>query len=423
MRPVKPTSSRSLVEKPEELVYRACYAPADLASLLESAETRSSIRKLPPAQLFFSLKELDESQIAELLPHITEAQWTTILDLDTWSKDELSSDRFLSWEKYILACDEAVARKLLRGTDPELWVFSLKRGIQVFPRDEDGEFGEEALSLGQYTTPDGNYMIVLPRNVEKARLYQQLLQKLYGLDPALATGLIESCRLLTSSELEEEAYQNRRRRIEDLGFQDYFDAIEIYTCRNPDEELPTKSSEDLRETSSIPARIPGEPEEGPLLVFQALASLAVKQEIQWLVEELFYVCNKLLSADRISPDQPDQIKRGLLKTISCLNLGLDAWSQGEIGRAVEGVRQHYLQSFFQIGYGRLIGLQEEAQQSANQFEPDPGSYLEAALEAMQQAFPELAEQTEGKISKRFFQTEEDLHWGRKLLEQLRSGRK
>ena len=407
-----------LTNRPEELVYRSCFAPVDLDEMLQSADRRSAIRKLPPAQLYFSLKELDDDQVVKLLPHITEEQWATILDLDLWTKDELNTDRFLSWERHILSSEDAVARKLLRATDLEAWVLALKRGIQVFARGEDNEFDEEATTSAQYETPDGNYRIALPRNAEKARLYQQLLRRVYELDSKVAAGILESFRFQTATELEEEAYQNRRRRIEDLGFQDYYDAIEIYTCRDSLESLPKKKPQDLLELSTVPAKLPHRQEDGPLLLFHAFTAVSNERDVQLLVEELFYVCNKLLSADRISPDEPGQVKQGILKAISCLNLGLDNWAEGSVSKAVEGILNHYLLSFFQIGYGRLTELQIRAKSRSAESPPDPGSFLEAALDAMSEQFPKFTEQSEGRIRDRFFQTEKDLSWGAKLIDQL-----
>jgi hypothetical protein len=385
--------------------------------MLESAEKRSKIRNLPPAQLFFSVKELDERQVVELLPHVTEFQWAAILDLDLWSRDEMSPERFFAWQKHILSSEDAVARKLIRAADLEAWAFALKKHIQVFERGEDNEFSEEALAFGQYETPDGQFMIALPRNAEKARLYQQLLQRLYKLQPAVAIQLIDSCRFQTSTELQEEAYQSRRRRIEDLGFQDYFDAIEIYSPLEKDGELPAKRDRPP-ELRSLPAKLPGTREGGPLLFFQALAALGSEEDTQLLIEELSYVCNKLLSADRVSPDDSAQVKNAILKTLSCLNLGLDTWSRSDLAKAVEGISNHYLISFFQIGFGQLRQLRQLAKQKAEAEEPIPGSFRETALESMSLSFPTLAEQIEGKIRTRHFQTEEDLTWGRDLIEEL-----
>ena len=406
-----------LISHPEEIIYRSCYASVNLDEMLQSAGERSAIRKLPPAQLFFSVKELDEGQLPRLLPHITEAQWAAVLDLDLWTRDEMSPERFFAWQQHILFCEDPVARKLLRATDLEAWAFSLKKSIQVFERQENDEFRSEALALGQFETPDGHFIIGLPHNAEKGRLCQQLLLRLYQLDPRIAIQLINSCRFQTSIELEEEAYQNRRRRIEDLGFQDYFEALEIYTPRKPTEKLPEKKDRPLS-VRSVPAKLPRKKEGDPLLLFRALAAIKTEEDTKLLIEELFYICNKLFSADRVPPGEPTQVKNGILKTLSCLNLGLDSWSQGDLGKAVEGISNHYLLSFFQIGFGHLTELRLEAKRKATAKEPIPGSFHEAALDSMSLDFPALAEQFEGKISTRFFQTGDDLSWGRDLIRKL-----
>ena len=106
---------------PEELIFRACYAPIDLRRMLEDSESRSRIRRLPVQQLFYGLKELDGNRVPELLPHVTEEQWTGVLDLDIWDKDEMTPSRFLHWQKQIVDAPDAIGRKLIRAAEPALW--------------------------------------------------------------------------------------------------------------------------------------------------------------------------------------------------------------------------------------------------------------------------------------------------------------
>lgn len=406
---------RELVEHPEELVYRSCYAPADLRDLLQSAEERSKIRRLPPSQLFFGIKELSEEEVGALLPHVTEEQWTGVLDLDLWSKDRVQLGPFLAWQRYMLEAEPPVARKLARAADPELWELAFRRGLRIYPRTGEDEFETEPQGDGEFLeTPDGQFLIELPADAEKARLYRGLLLKLYELDPEQTSLLLTSCRFRTSLELEETAYQNRRRRIEDMGFQDYFEAVEIYTPRYPGESLPEKQWEGLKEMTVVPLKLP-EQKEGPLLLFQAFALVESPQETQSLVEELFYVCNKVLSADRISPAHPRRIKATLRKAIFGMNLGLDLWTEGNLSRALEGVRRFYLQSFFQLGYGQLLDLQREARKVSSFHQPEPGSLQEAFLDGLLRRYPVLVERKKQGFRKRFFRDRRDLQSARRKL--------
>lgn len=404
----------ALIRRPEELVYRSCYAPVDLHQMLESLETRSRIRRLPAPQLFFGLQELDDEDREKLLPYVTQEQWTGVLDLDLWSRDKMSVEKFLYWQRHILQAAAPVARKLVHAADPEVWELAFKNNIKIYCKIEDDVEGQPE---GDWLdTPDGNYLITLPRNAEKARLMRALILRLYELDPGWTALFLESCRYRTSDEIEETAYQKRTRRIEDLGFQDYYDAIAIYSYLPCSAKLPDKSWDRIRELSLLPAKLPRPG--GPMLIFQAFATFARQQEIQPLLEELFFVCNRVLSADRICAADAARVKQGILKAITGMNLGLDLWSEGDLHKAVEGVRRHYLQSFFQLGYSRLMDLQREGKKVKEAAESSPLSFWDAVLKALLQKYPRLAYQTTAKIRKRFFRTREDLETARKYLHEI-----
>ena len=417
----KPIRKRpQLIDHPEELVYRSCYAPADLRKMLANAQSRSKIRRLPASHLFFGLKELELDEIPPLLSHVTQEQWTGVLDLDLWFKDRMNVDRFIDWQKHILEAVDPVARKLIRAADPEMWELTFKRRLEVHVGIHDALEGESEEVRTWFETPDGNHSVALPPNPDEARLFRLLLLRLYGLEPGWTSLMLDSSRYRTSAEIEEAAYRNRTLRMENLGFQDYFDAIEIYTSASLHQSLPEKKWEGPIEMSVLPAKLP-RLKDRPLLIFRAFAHVSRPQEIQTLVEELFFVCNKVLSADRISPAEPRRIKRGIRKTIDGINLGLDCWSAGNLTRAIEGIRRHYLQSFFKIGYGQLHELRTQAKKIAeSSHSPEPGSFLEVAQQSLSQKYPLLAESPKGKIRKRFFQTRQDLKMARKYLKEISS---
>ncbi len=404
----------TLAQSPEEVVYRSCYAPANLREMMKSAETRSRIRRLPASHLFFGLKELEDEERRALLPHVTEEQWRGVLDLDLWSRDKMSVGQFLYWQQQIVEAVDPVARKLVRATDPELWELTAKRYLKIYPKIED-EVEQEPGENPWLETPDRKYLLVLPENPDQARSLRALILRLYELDPGWAALLLESSRSRTSVEIEETAYQARTRRLEELGFQDYYDAIEVYTFLPPQTPLPEKTWEPIREMRLTPGQWPGQGDH-PLLIFQALANLTRAQEIQPLVEDLFYVCNRVLSADRISAADPARVKKCIGKAIRGVNLGLDWWSEGDLGKASAGIRSHYLQSFFQAGYSRLLELQKQAQKiESGPHQAEPGSLREAVLQGFLKRYPIFTETSKGKIRRRFFRSREDLQRAQEML--------
>jgi len=406
------------IHRSEELIYNSIYRPVDVRAMLESADTRGQIRKLSGPHLFFGLKELGDEEFLRLLPHVTEEQWTGVLDLDLWSGDNMSCGQFLDLERHIVQAEDPVARKLIRAADPELWELLFKRKLKIYPKVEEDEYAAEPQAGELLETPDKNYLILLPQNPEEARLLRALILRLYELEPAYVSILFESSAARTSAEIEEMAYQNRKSRVEAIGFQDYFEAIEIYTFFPPEELLLEKKQEPIREVSTLPVQFEEE-FKGPLLLFQAFALITNPQDSQALLEELFFVCNKVLSADRASPADPEHVKETIGKAITGINLGLDWHSKGNLQKAAEDLRRHYLQSFFQAGYSRLVELQRKGRELKDASgEPEPGSFLEAFLEGLLRKYPLMSEQREGKIQTRFFQTRRDLETAKEYLARI-----
>lgn len=386
--------------------------------MLATAESRSQIRKLPPAQLYFAVKQMAGESLERLLPHITEEQWSLILDLDVWNKDRLRIGSFLYWGSLLLKADKAVAQKLFRGTDPDMWELAFRRDLKVFARTEEDEFESETVSGREWMhSPDRNYLIFLPRNPEKAKLYRALLRQMHELYPERFRLLLSESLVRTPMELEESAYQERVRRIETLGFQDYFEAAELYGYRKEESFLPDKKWDSPEQVQTLPDALRSDQASGMLLL-RALASVEDEREAGFLLEELFYVCNKLLAADRVSPSRPQRLKSKIRKALSTINLGLDFWSGSNYARAAQGVRKHYLAAYFQIGHSRLMDLQREARARLTDGRPEPGSFAEAFVAGLLRPFPALAFLEDDRIKRRFFETLEDLQASRSFLHNI-----
>ena len=415
---VEPQKEREelLVRQAEELVFETLYSPVDLSALLATADGRGRIRRVSPAHLYYGLQKLEDSEIITLLPHITQEQWTGVLDLDLWSKDEMSTGAFLRLEGFIAGADDPVARKLIRAADPELWSLLFKRRLRIHQRIED-EFEGAPEEGERLETPDGAFLLILPEDPEESRRLRALVSRLFGLEPELAAILLLEAQARTSVELEEEGYQNRKRRIETAGFQDYFESLEIYSVLSPDDPLPEKKRESTVELSTLPTLRAG-PASEQLLLFQAISSIAAPADHQLVLEEFFFVCNKVLSADQASPADQEQVRTSIRKTLTGINLGLDWWSEGNLQKASDGLTRYYLQSFFQHGHSRLMELRQRAQSVSTP--PAPGSFEEDFLEALTRPYPLLAEMRGGKIGRRLFRSRDDLEEARSVLERVLS---
>jgi hypothetical protein len=397
---------------PENLVFDACYAAVDVSELMVSASGRSRIRRLPVSQLYFGIQALSESDLVRLLPHVTEEQWQGMVDLDIWQRDSADMTRFLSLQMHIITSEDPVARKLFRAVDLDLWRLLFRSSAEVVHLSEDVEHADSREWLD---TSDGLYRIFLPADPEKAKVLRALITRLYGLKAEETAVLLEEVQWMTTIELQEACYQQRKSRTESEGFQDYFEALGVYSPFKDLRGLPRKRREGLKEVTTVPMRLPGQTDSS-LLLLRALGQVDDSQEAQELLEELFYVCNKLISADQVPVAEPDLLKSGIRKALAGINLGLDIWAGSSPGLAVDGVRNHYLETFFQIGYYHLLTLQSLAKAIPDN--PSGGSYEEAAVDGFLEPYPVRVVLLGCEIKKRFFWTREDLDEARLVLEQV-----
>ena len=414
-------NSHELTTRPEEAVYCSCYTPISLSDLLMDAAERGKIRRLPAAQLFFGIAELTDFELAALMPQITEEQWRGVLDLSLWKRDRTSSTDFLQWCRHILEAEEAVARKLLRGSDPELWQLAFNRLLEIVPCDEKDTLSGAGLGEGDWiATPDGGFWVRLPDEPEASRLIRPLLLKLFALDPVQTTYDLLLSKSRTTSELEETAYQNRRRRIEDLGFQDYFEAISVYSPLALADTQTDKIWQPPLEGGVTVAAL--DRSGRGLFLLEALSRVEDPARKEELLEELFYVCNKVLSADLVSPDHPSKVKVGIRKTILGISIGLEFAAAGDLNLALQLIQTRYLQSLFQLAFGQLMELQRLGCELSNTLEAPPDSYPSHLVQGLLRKYPLLAVRTSTRIKKRFFRTRSDIDSCRRILESLRQSR-
>lgn len=388
---------------PVELVYRACYAPVDLESLLSTSETRSRIRRLPAAHLYFGLSDLEARDVERLLPHITEEQWQGVLDLDIWNRDQADPLALAGLQRHLVTAEDPVARKLARALDPDLWQLLWKELVEIEDLTDDAlEHHSDVRQTDWVDTPDGFYRIYLPENPEEAKLIRDLILRLYELDAEGTTLSLKESQWRTSTELQEAAYHLRTERLQELGFQDYFDAIEIQSPLFPGARLPEKRLATLKSVEMLPVVIREQAAGNSLLLLEALAAVESPVAVQSLLEELFFVCNRVLSANSGSAASPEEVREGIREAIHGTSFGLEMWSVGSLEKAVAGIQSHYLQSFYRLGLGYFADLQKRAQALLNTPNVSPGSFEEQVLEGLLLRYPRKVEIVDGKIWTGFF---------------------
>ncbi len=345
--------------------------------LLEHPSAAHLVAQLPVQDFYYLVKELGLTDAAELLALASPEQIQGCLDLDVWDKDRVDIARLRRWFEVML--EGFLPSRLLRavgGVDIELLALWLRRSCHIYDRTlEEGV--DENSNLPRYLTPDTFFVVeFLPEtDAATALAWERLLDRLYAADQQFARRLLLEAKWGLESELEETAYRWRRGRLEDLGFVEYFEAIAVYARIDPVE---------AKEAAAVDWR-PRGPREAPVVLpvpvadafaeggffATVFASIADEAFAQDLAEALLALVNRVLSADRVDPGEPDHVRTVSARALATVSLGLEYLAQGspEVARGV--LERTPLITVFRVGFSLTAELGRWAQRIYQKGIDDP----------------------------------------------------
>jgi len=294
-------------------------------ALLAERDLEAAVRALPGDELYYVLHELDREDAAPLLAAATSEQLQIVLDFALWERDRIAPDALADWlEAMAHAPPERIAR-WLAGLDAELVALIVRRGARIYdltqgpaPEESEGTF---------FPTPDGFFLldvVGLPGDPDQAQPQRgdgdehdrtavmiRLIDSLYRGDKDLARRLLVAATGELDSELEEEAYRWQRGRMEDLGFADYYEALEVYReldlgdVRIGDgKPSRLRSTADAADENGAALRVPTALAQrltdiGGSPFARAAQKLAPGDDIDELRFALVSLTNRVLAADRV----------------------------------------------------------------------------------------------------------------------------
>ena len=299
--------------------------------------------------LYLDLKALPEEKTASYLVELSEEQRRSFLDIDLWVKDDLDVETFSYWIKaYSLCPCDDVRREFVLSSEFALYLkgrfnimtFDLEEPL--YPQHDHFFITDDDLILMEF---DEDYTL----GEEVKRLIGDLYDMM-GVEKAYAYLFkIVSDSFLT---LQEQEYQEKNGRLGDLGFMDYYEALDVLS------PLPSKGCADRLIVKGVGgAHAVGMgtiEEEGGLQQIPphpAMAPYRDRDKIEEIMEDFA----------RVASDERRQFLRfdflrmvhGTLSMKNALKGG--ALSMGHIGRQTRGLMSLGLQ------YGKKIGGAEGEQ--------------------------------------------------------------
>src|SRR5260221_4946856 len=407
--------------------------------ILSAPEAERLVQSFSPETLFYTLKEIGSADAGDLLSLAVPEQVRSLFDLDCWNRDRPNVHRMREW---IEAMADGGRRKLadaLMGLDMEMMSILLRGYIKVH-RIDDAASSPDA-TANRFAQFDENYLIEFIRHDAISQHISDFLEEAFERDYNYFGGLMEEIYWGVEAELEEEAYQFRRARLNDRGFPDFFEAQSVFAYHKPEQFLTIRagyeppSRADLPDDNEViaPEMAPAIADGDVSLFNTALTAGFASQGQRQLRSEMALVSNQVLVASAVDFGDLEAVRVAVEMTHHYLNLGLEYLAAGELNNAIEHLRDTHLKLLFRLGVSLTIDLRKRAEQVTAALGLDPArareiAYLDSPyrealggfLERRPRFFGGLDGQ--GSVTLRDFAAMRDLHLAHAALDQIEAMR-
>ena len=193
---------------------------------------QAAIRALPGDEFYYVLHELGFPDATEILAHGTPEQVQTALDFALWDRDQLEPAATDEWLEAMVDAPSAAVAAWARGLDVELLALLLRQRARIYdltleepPDEPEGMFWPHPRPSLR-ARPAG-------RRGSAAGDRCSCSRRCTATDHDWSRRMLVGTRGDLDVELEEHAYRWRSGRMADLGFADYYEALEVYRELDP----------------------------------------------------------------------------------------------------------------------------------------------------------------------------------------------
>ena len=356
-------------------------------ALLDAADPAAAVAALSLPEIYFLVKEVGLGEAGDLVALATPEQLRGCLDMEIWDRDRLQFDAAVPWLQALVEAGFEKLAEVWERLDPELAALILARNTRIYDHTLE-EAADEDEERPMITTVDTFFTVVITAEREdEIRLVYRIIDDLYRGDMTLARHTLMSARSELTSELEEMSYRWRAGRMADLGYVDFYEALEVFRPIDPETIRIGEETADPAQPADeggvgLPAPVI-EPMAGTFLA-RALEQVSDAAEAERLEAALVYLVNRVLSASRVQPGDEEAVRLASQHAAATVSLGLEHLCAGRLERAAAALasvsltRAHRLGHTLTLRLGRMARLLAPRAITAG----DPsGAVLEALLRA------------------------------------------
>ncbi|KAB2883055.1 MAG: hypothetical protein F9K40_23160, partial [Kofleriaceae bacterium] len=299
-------------------------------ALLSTPDPAAAVAALSVTELYELVNEVGLDDAAELVHVATPEQVRGCLDLELWDRDQPRMELARPWLASLVDAGFEKLGQVWAGLDPEWRALFIKRHCRRIWDLTLGEEPDDTTDLPMYFTTDRFFTLELSGDEDTVRLLRQVVDDLYRADADLARHTIMAARSESVTELEEECFRWRSGRLADLGYVDYYEALELFRPLEADAVRAGEGTEDrlgpIVDGDATSVNLPiavAEHVVARSFLARAWDRLGDDAEETRLEAALLVVVNKLLAAARTRPGDQASLRAGADYATATISLGLE----------------------------------------------------------------------------------------------------
>jgi hypothetical protein len=321
---------------------------------------------LAPQELYRWLRDIGKEDAYPLLEYAEPGQIQALIDIDAWTRNELAIPRWLEWLDLALAVDIDTGVRFMAAQDDTTYEWLFTGDIQVLPADTDIDMIPDELAF--FNTPDGAYVVTVPREHPLEDRMPHLLRLLWAADMERAQVLFQQAQFELHESCSEEMERFRNARLLDMGFEPPSEAIGVFEVVEIGK---------LKE--ALLASMDGEPEEeivvvenrpvafemtlseaqAPDLLTGAVKTLGAR-DLAEFSRGFAYLANKVFMAETGDLSRLDDLPDYARYAAAVCNIGLSWLSSESPDLAARIVPRVSPETFFKAGWTQLFAMAKKA---------------------------------------------------------------
>lgn len=393
----------------------------------EHPDAARIVPSLDPQQVYGLIRAAGIDDAMPLVELASTEQLQAFVDFDSWKRDEFKLVAFTEWMEIFLQANDARFQELYETMDRQAFVLWFRETVAVYEWEADVDLLDR-IEGNVYTSPCGQFALVIPEEESYGQEVRLFLERLYQLDVEEALTMMSEARWALSTDLEEELFQQRTARLSDYGFVPYDEALAVYGFLEPIRWAKAQRTrlQELAGEPVIPMAVGAlAPLEAQLLAVQealardtlpwfarAIAQLSdvtgpesAAAALPSVMAQFRALAQRVLVADGGTPGDPEASMQASRRTLDTLSLGLELLAEGDDAISARALVSTPLRDIHRAGYS--IGLQMQRQvrelvQRGNLSVTDKRFSLltaeDAAMcEGLLQQRPVMSENTQGRF--------------------------